>query len=559
MRATTYSLKRAIGVPAVVLLALGGAAVAVVGVSAPAGATTTVHNSTELQSAFNSDESVIILANNISVTAAITRDNTHNGDVIVDGGGFTVTSDGSDRIFDDSGTGTLTLQNITLTSGSTNGDGGAVLAKGDVTVSSATFTGNHSTSGYGGAIWSDGNVTADAATFTSNVAYASGGAIGAEGDVTVKNGSTFTGNTTEDNGGGVFSDNGLVDISASTFTNNQADSNIGGYGDGGAAFSYDNMTVAGSTFTGNFTTGNEDFGGGAVEAIGTLDISDSQFSGNSADYVGGGAYGAGDTTIARSTFTGNCAAYGGAIEHNISDGEGEDGGPDAGTTALSIVNSTITANTQNSGDSAVGAFGASLDVAYSTIVGNINDDSATCGLPQSKSAASGTDHRGSRDRVAAASGQPRAKAGLDEAANLRGAGTTRLFGNVVTGAVGGPNCDFEDATSQGYNWADDTTCDLTAATDKAATPNDPGLNPLGDWGGPTTTFLPLTPLHGGSTSPLIDAIPAAACQTGIATGVTTDQRGVTRPQLVGCDIGAVEVTGAELQVEAAVIQPKFTG
>jgi hypothetical protein len=72
-------------------------------------------------------------------------------------------------------------------------------------------------------------------------------------------------------------------------------------------------------------------------------------------------------------------------------------------------------------------------------------------------------------------------------------------------------------------------------------------------------MLPLTPLHGGATSPVIDAIPAAACQTGIAAGITTDQRGVDRPQLVGCDIGAVEVTQQDLQVEAAVIQPRFTG
>jgi hypothetical protein len=48
-------------------------------------------------------------------------------------------------------------------------------------------------------------------------------------------------------------------------------------------------------------------------------------------------------------------------------------------------------------------------------------------------------------------------------------------------------------------------------------------------------------------------------RTGAAAGVTTDQRGVTRPQLVGCDIGAVEVTQADYMVEAAVVTPKFTG
>jgi len=46
---------------------------------------------------------------------------------------------------------------------------------------------------------------------------------------------------------------------------------------------------------------------------------------------------------------------------------------------------------------------------------------------------------------------------------------------------------------------------------------------------------------------------------GAAAGITTDQRGVTRPQLNGCDIGAVEVTLADVLVESLAVQPKFTG
>ncbi|MFN8027362.1 MAG: choice-of-anchor Q domain-containing protein [Acidimicrobiia bacterium] len=555
----SFSWKRAVGAPAAALLALGGAAFAVVGTGSPAGATTTVHDAAELQAAFNSDETVIILANDISVTTRILRDNTHNGDVVIEGAGFTITSDGSDRIFEDRGTGRLELQNITLTGGVIDSDGGAVAARGDVIVSNATFTDNHATDGYGGAIVSETNVTSDGSTFDNNTSYDSGGAIAAGEDVTVKNGSSFTGNAAESDGGAVYSEAGLVDISGSTFTNNQADANLGGYGDGGAAFSFNRMIVAGSTFSGNFTTSEQDAGGGAVEAIGTLDVSDSTFTGNAANLVGGALYGADDTTIARSTFTGNCAAYGGAIEHNIGPAPEGNDQPEEGTTALSIVNSTITANTQNSGDSAIGAFGATTEIAYSTIVGNINDDSSDCGLPALESGAAAAEHRSAK---AGAAGTVHARAGFEDGVNLVVINDVTLFGNVIAGPVGGPNCFVEEGsnlTSQGYNFSDDSSCDLTNATDKVATPNDPQLNALGPWGGPTDTMLPFTPLHGGVTSPLIDAIPAAACQTGIATGVTTDQRGVTRPQLVGCDIGAVEVTGAEYQVEAAVVTPRFTG
>jgi hypothetical protein len=60
------------------------------------------------------------------------------------------------------------------------------------------------------------------------------------------------------------------------------------------------------------------------------------------------------------------------------------------------------------------------------------------------------------------------------------------------------------------------------------TSGDPLLGPLQNNGGPTMTRLPL------AGSPAIDGGIAAIC-------AAVDQRGTTRPQGVGCDIGAVEV------------------
>jgi hypothetical protein len=54
---------------------------------------------------------------------------------------------------------------------------------------------------------------------------------------------------------------------------------------------------------------------------------------------------------------------------------------------------------------------------------------------------------------------------------------------------------------------------------------------------------------------LLDFIPIASCQADGAAGVTTDQRGIARPQGPGCEIGSVEV-----EVAAAVeIVIRFTG
>jgi len=110
-------------------------------------------------------------------------------------------------------------------------------------------------------------------------------------------------------------------------------------------------------------------------------------------------------------------------------------------------------------------------------------------------------------------------------------------------------------TSNGFNFTDDASagvsCHFGAATDRVGTSNAPKLGALTNNGGPTQTRLPQV------GSPLIDAIPLASCQADGASGISTDQRGVSRPQGNGCDIGAVEVSVAA--PAPIVITPKFTG
>jgi len=69
--------------------------------------------------------------------------------------------------------------------------------------------------------------------------------------------------------------------------------------------------------------------------------------------------------------------------------------------------------------------------------------------------------------------------------------------------------------SQGYNFSDDSTCNLASTGDRQVAGN-PALGALAHNGGPTQTQLPAT------GRPRIDWIPDGACQTSpLATGITT--------------------------------------
>lgn len=104
--------------------------------------------------------------------------------------------------------------------------------------------------------------------------------------------------------------------------------------------------------------------------------------------------------------------------------------------------------------------------------------------------------------------------------------------NSIVANNGGGNCSgsFIDGN---YNLESGTDCGFTGTGDHQIT--DPLLDPNGlqDNGGPTPTIA----LQ--STGSAIDQIPTSAC------AVTTDQRGVSRPQGSACDIGAFEATAAD--------------
>ena len=255
----------------------------------------------------------------------------------------------------------------------------------------------------------------------------------------------------------------------------------------GANLTLANLTVA----HGNAGDCIEDGFGGGIFNFGSLEVTNSTFSFNSTtnnpdgNNLGGAIFNAtqgssaGVATMSNSTFSGNSSLDGGAIAQL---------GPDS---SLTVTNSTFSENRAfREGGGIFCAFG-SFEGTHDTF----------------------TDNEGGNLVLA-------------EDCSLG------LSNTILANAIQGSNCSAP-ILDGGYNISDDASCAFSAATSKNST--NPRLHPkgLGDHGGPTQTIRLLP------NSLAIHAIPTAT--NGCGTDVTTDQRGLLRPQGPGCDIGAFEV------------------
>jgi len=102
--------------------------------------------------------------------------------------------------------------------------------------------------------------------------------------------------------------------------------------------------------------------------------------------------------------------------------------------------------------------------------------------------------------------------------------------NSVADGGAGPDC-TGIVTSQGPNFiGSDAGCTLAGAGDDILNQY-AFLGPLADNGGPTPTHALL---------PYSRALDAGSCTTLDGAPLLTDQRGVSRPQGAGCDLGAYE-------------------
>jgi hypothetical protein len=327
-------------------------------------------------------------------------------------------------------------------------------------------------------------------------------------------------------GGGISVGPGTLGLTNSAVTENTAGGGTKGAGFGGGidfgpgangqSFA---LTLTRSQVSGNRAGGggteSEGFGAGVEASTGfdsgsiSIALSDSVLSGNvaggsgaeSPGFGGGVDIGSGGKnnvlalTLDRVALTGNTAG-GGTQSAGVGGGINFSSGGSGVTQTLTVTNSTIAANSAGGGTGSNGfgggiAFGSgAARLAYVTVAGN------------SAGGGGGSSFGG----------------GLNM-------GTASSVGSSIIAANFGGNCS-PTVTSAGHNVEDAASCGFTGAGDKSGV--DAKLGPLANHGGLTSTQMPL------AGSPAIDAGDPATC-------LTTDQRGVLRPQGAACDIGAVEV------------------
>ena len=325
-----------------------------------------------------------------------------------------------------------------------------------------------------------------------------GGGIYNSGTLTLTS-STLSGNDSNYIGGAIYNDSGgTMTVTNSTISGNSAQYAAGGIENGGT------MTVANSTISDNFVY-NDGTGGGVLND-GTLTVTNSTISHNITNYEGGGISNGGTMTLTKSTISGNGALILGGGIYN--------GSGTLKVSTLTVTNSTLAGNSADpSGLGGGGIYNDSkgmLTVTNSTLVGN--------------SAGS---------------------------TGLGGGGIQNLFDGTVTvkntllanntGSVGTGNCNGS-LTSDGHNLSDDASCSIYFTAMGDLNSISAGLDPNGlqNNGGLTQTIALL------ATSPAVDAIPVSPTNYCTAvdgvTPIATDQRGVTRPQGAGCDIGAFELS-----------------
>jgi len=241
-------------------------------VSSAAGPAGAVSASTEaqLQTAFaNAAETTIVLSNSIDLTCGGggDLDRASATPLTITGNGFTIRQTcANERVMEQTLSGALTLDGVTVTGGTGVAQGAGVFAGGNVTLTNSTVTANTATTEGGGISTPGGDVTATNSTISNNTTTGTfgngGGGVFASGAVTLSN-STLSGNSANTGGGA----RGVASVN---LTNSTVNLNTATHFAGGGVASNGSVTVINSTVTAN--TAIADVGNGLGGGIAATDV-----------------------------------------------------------------------------------------------------------------------------------------------------------------------------------------------------------------------------------------------------------------------------------------------
>jgi CSLREA domain-containing protein len=336
------------------------------------------------------------------------------------------------------------------------------------------------------------------------------------GGIKVLGSLTMTNSSVENNrSGGISNQGGGLTLNEVRITDN-----LGGFG-------ILNQSLAVLKFDGGTVSGNQ--GGGISNVTSSATLSNLTISGNSA---GGGVRNQGASvthlTLNSSSVVGNTATSGGGISN---DGVGAvidiqntsiaantasvSGGGVFNNGIMTVSDSTLNRNQARSGGG-IDHLGGNLSLMNDTLSGNAASDNG-----------GGLYNRGAAILTNVTLSGNTAN-GPDTGGNIFNDTAQIALGNtIVANSEADGNCFNSDGfvTSSGHNLDSGNTCGFGSPGDLTVT--NPLLGPLLGNGGPTLTHALLP------GSPAIDHADRLQCPL-------MDQRGVSRPQGSGCDIGAYE-------------------
>jgi CSLREA domain-containing protein len=228
----------------------------------------------------------------------------------------TTPENGIDRVFDVAEAAGLTLSDVTVRHGRTDGTGGGFQTGGSVVVLNDVVVTLNSAD-RGGGIYNAGSssFTLNRVTLSQNTADKGAGLLNSSGTVTLAD-STVSGNEATTQGGGLLNTGTEMSIDGSTISGNLA-----GPGGGGGIYNRVALFVTNSTISGNDAEG---WGGGISNSGGApADLRFVTIADNTSDDQGGGIYNGAigsAVTVANTILDGNTAPTGPACSVDIISG-----------------------------------------------------------------------------------------------------------------------------------------------------------------------------------------------------------------------------------------------